>query len=318
MTNRQAEQKRISDGILSLVLSVSFTAIIFFCAIFLSDELSGLVREGLLLSVNVILPSILPFLIITDLTVRFVRFERISALRGIFEKIFKVNGVAISAYLCGLLCGFPIGAKLALTLYENGNISKCECERLMIFANNASPAYVICAVGLGMRGSIVEGVILYLAVVLSSAAVGIIIGAKKEFSRNYEFISWQRYSFVESVKSSISISANVCGFVTVFAIISGAIRLVIGETALFPIVISLLEIGNSSLYLSDLHIFGDYYSLCLTAFSLAFSGLCVAAQAVSLIPAGSGISFRRYIPTKILQGVIAAVFALLLSLIVPH
>lgn len=314
MTNQRSDKKFLTDGLVSLSISLLFTVIIFFSAIFLSDELSELVREGLLLSVNVILPSIFPFLIITDLTIRFVRFERVGVLRKVFERIFKVNGAALSAYLCGLLCGFPIGARLALTLYENGNISKCECERLMAFANNASPAYAICAVGLGMRNSLTDGIFLYLAIVISSIATGAITGIKKKYYQNNDFILWQKYSFVNSVKSSVSVATSVCGFVTVFAIVSGALKMIIGNDYIFAFVIPFFEIGNAALYLSDLHILGGTSTLALTAFSLSFSGLCVAAQTLSIIDSEKVLSFRRYVPIKLLQGLIAAALIGIFSL----
>jgi len=301
------------NGLTSVILSVLFTGLIFLSAIFLSDELAKFVSEGLLLSVRVILPSVFPFLIITDATIRFVKFERIAFFRGAFEKLFNINGGALAVFLAGILCGFPIGARLAITLYDSGKISKDECERLMTFSNNASPGYVICAVGMGMRGSVSEGVILYLSMVLSSVAVGIVSGINHTKSDNLSDILWQNYSFAESVKDAVSVSLNICGFVTVFAIISGLFKKLIKSPVLFAIIIPFLEIGNAGVYLSDLHILEERATLILTSFAISFSGLCVAAQTVSLIKENSGISFGRYVPFKLFGGCISAVLTLLFS-----
>lgn len=292
-----------------------FTAAIFAAAIFLSDDLSDYVSDGLRLSFNVIIPSVLPFLIITDFSVRFIRFERSGTLRRLFERIFKINGSVISVFICGILCGFPVGARLALLCYENGKISRGECERLMSFSNNASPGYVICAVGLGMRGSVTEGVILYAAMVLSSVIAGIIFRKKSNINDFNGLISEQRYSFIESVKSATAICVNVCGFVTVFGIICGMLVKCFGDGLFTAIMMTLLEIGNAGVYLSDLCNLSEPLSLALTAFAVSFSGLCVACQTLALLPRGSEISARKYFTIKLVQGAVSMPIALLLGLI---
>ena len=69
------------------------------------------------------------------------------------------------------------------------------------------------------------------------------------------------------------------------------------------------------MYLSDLYIYPRYITLALIAFSISFSGLCVSAQVMSIIGKGSDISMRAYIPRKILQGGIAALISLVISII---
>ena len=152
----------------ALLVSVGFTAIIFLAAILLSDELAEYVAKGLSISARVIIPSIFPFLILSDLAVRYIHLERVGFLRRIFERLFRINGAALPVFVCGALCGFPVGARLAILMYDDGKISKCECERLIAFSNNASPGYVICAVGVGMLGNLHDGILLYAAMILSS------------------------------------------------------------------------------------------------------------------------------------------------------
>lgn len=299
----------------ALLVSVGFTAIIFLAAILLSDELAEYVAKGLSISARVIIPSIFPFLILSDLAVRYIHLERVGFLRRIFERLFRINGAALPVFVCGALCGFPVGARLAILMYDDGKISKCECERLIAFSNNASPGYVICAVGIGMLGSLTDGILLYASMILSSVITGFIIGINKHNSSNSEFIYEQNYSFSESVKSATGVCLHVAGFVTVFSIVTGAVDLLVGNEVVKSLVIPFLEIGNAAVYLSDLYIYPRYITLSLIAFSISFSGLCVSAQVMSLIGKGSDISVRRYIPRKILQGCISAIIILLISII---
>ena len=117
--------------------------LLFFTMLILSKEISTYALEGLDLAVKLILPSVFPFLLITDVLITSIRAEKVTVLHRAFERIFRISGEGIATFFCGILCGFPVGAKMSTELYKNGIISKCECERLMSFSNNASPAYVI-------------------------------------------------------------------------------------------------------------------------------------------------------------------------------
>ena len=309
------KEKHRHSGVGAFLISAAFTTLIFLVAIFLSDEIAEHVRRGLLIAVNVIIPSVLPFLLLGDFCVRFIRFESAEILRRIFEKLFHINGAALPVFVCGILCGFPVGARLAVTMYKNGKISKCECERLISFANNASPGYVICAVGMGLRGSLADGILLYATMVLSSIVTGALIGINKDKSNISNFISWQSYSFVESVRSASIVCLQISAFVSVFSVAVGLIDRMVGNVVIKALIIPFLEIGNAAAYLSDLCILPRCASLALTAFAISFSGLCVGAQTVSIIDKGSDISFKKYLPNKLIQGGIAAAITLAFSII---
>ena len=314
MTSHTLKKEKKRRGAYAATTSIIFTVLIFSCAIFLSDEMAILVAEGLLLSVRVIIPSVFPFLLLGDLSMRFIRFEELWIFRRVFEKLFKINGAALSVWVIGMIAGFPIGARLALLMYENGKISKCECERLISFANNASPGYVICAVGLGMRESLRDGVLLYCAGVLSSIACGIILGIKKQKTTDMPLIRWQSYDFTVSVKDAAAVCTNVTAFITAFSIISGLLDKLFKNPYVLAFIIPFLEVGNAAVYLSDLCIFSSDVTLALTAFSLSFSGLCVSAQTAALINRDTDISIKKYLSSKLLQGLLSVVIILCISL----
>ncbi len=313
MTERTARRKKGLRSAADAFVSIILTALIFVVAIYLSDELSEYVKEALLLSVKIIIPSVFPFLILTDVIARYIHLESLHHARLAFERIFKINGSALSVYICGLLCGFPVGARLALSCYESGKISKDECERLMAFSNNASPGYVICAVGIGMRESISDGVILYASMILSSILTGFLFGLKRNYSLKADIISWQKYSFVNSIKSAAEICLNMTAFITAFGILSGILELFIKNEAILTCLLSTLEIGNATLHLSDLCNFSFDISLALSSFAISFSGLCVFFQTFSLVDSKDKISAKRYLVIKLVQGLFAMGFTLILN-----
>lgn len=310
MSHKVKVYKIKNEGIISFIPSALLTALIFIIALYLSHDLSKYVKEGISLSVNVIIPSVFPFLIFSDLFVKVIQYERVSRLRNIFERIFRINGVGVSAYILGLLCGYPIGAKIALSYYENGIISKDECERLMAFSNNASPGYIISAVGGALRGSIKEGVVLYIITVFSSALSGFISGINKRKSEYSRYICVQNYNFFTSVKNAINTSISTGGFITVFSIFFGLIRTLLKSDITLALLSPFLEISNACSCLSELCIFSPSITFALTSLAISFSGLCVGAQTLALIPTGLSVNTKRYFKLKLLQGVISFLLAL--------
>ena len=198
---------------------------------------------------------------------------------------------------------------MSLDLYKNGIISKCECERLMSFSNNASPAYVIFAVGATLKCSIKDGIALYLIMLSSSILTGIFIGINKEKSKNMSFFIEQKYSFTDSVKSAAQICINVCSFITTFAVICNLIRKFVASELICALVFSLVEIGNCSAYLSESCNLPPVCNFVLSAFSISFSGACVIAQVASIGVPCARPSIIKHVTYKLVQGVISVILS---------
>ena len=293
----------------------SFSVFILFMMLsfFLSDTISESMLDGLKFAVNVILPTIFPFMVFSDLASHIFTFEKSRILSSAFERIFKINGIGISAFLSGIIGGFPVGARNAVMLYESGKISKCECERLMSFANTASPAYVVCAIGITLMSSFPLGVILYLTVVFSSVICGIIIGINKNISSFSKLNQRQKYSFVYSVKSSADASVNAVFFISLFSSVCAIIKSLPIESIFKLLTIPLIEVGASVVYVSDLYILSSRFRLAIIAFSLSFSGISVITQSLS-ISKKCDVSIKKCIIYKLLQGAISFIIILVLPI----
>ena len=162
-----AKNKNISKRVY-FIPQILIILLSFFISFNLSPLISDYVFLGLKLCAVSIIGSVFPFLILTDLIVSFSHFERIKPLRLLFEKLFKINGYALSAFLSGVLCGFPIGVKVSSDLYCRGTVSKDEFERLICFSNNTGPAFIISGIGVSMLGNLKTGVVLYFSMLISA------------------------------------------------------------------------------------------------------------------------------------------------------
>lgn len=99
---------------------------------------------GLTLWYTSVLPSLLPFLIVSALMVKTGLFRYLNRLYApFFRKIFRISEDGCYAVLMGFLCGFPMGAKVTADLVREQHISKEEGTYLLGFCNNVSPSFFI-------------------------------------------------------------------------------------------------------------------------------------------------------------------------------
>ncbi len=296
-----------------LLVSLSIALAVLSFSLYLSPSVSKEISTALKMCAASIIPAVFPFMIISDFMLSYMHFENVGFIRRGFSKLFKINGYAISAFICGALCGFPIGVKIARDFYEYGLISADECERLIGFSNHASPAFVICAVGYGMRGSIRDGVILYTVSLISSLISALFFSKGKTPSSFFlNDIASADFSLSNSIRNAAYSTLGVCSFICFFAAFGGVVGIFIGNDAVLALICAFLEIGTATRLISECSIFSHSISLALSAFAVSFSGMSVHMQSRALL-SGSGISMKRYYLMKLLSGVLSFVFCIFIS-----
>ena len=288
-------------------LAVFLTAIV--SVTFLSNEIAEFAKSGILLCLNIIIPSIFPFMILTDFVCSYVYFESFRAPKYIFEKLFKINGIGISAFIIGILCGFPIGAKISARLYKDGLITKDECERLICFTNNSGPAFIISGIGAGMLKSVHAGVVIYIIMIISAVAVGVLFGLGKSASSVIKKSeAHPSFRISEATASATSATICVCSYVILFSVICGIINMILGNGLHYLISVSFFEVSTAANQISSSVIMNFGVKAALISFAVSFSGISVHLQARALL-SGSDISMKKYFAAKALQGIIAAMLS---------
>ena len=285
-----------------------------FLLVFISKEIAAFVVEGLNLCANTIIASVFPFMIISDLISSYCRFKGASTVSRMFERVFKINGQAISGFICGCLCGFPVGVKVGVDLYKDGTISKSECERLIGFSNNAGPAFVIGGIGCLIRGSIQDGVVLYTTMIISAIVVGWIFGIGEKASKNVNYMENKPFNFAYTVKTASQNTLIICGFVTIFSVICGVVKMILKNDILYAAFIPLLEVGNAAKILGGTEFISRELSLILTAFAISFSGISVHMQSKSFLTT-TDISMKKYYLMKLLEGLLSATIISIFTII---
>ena len=105
---------------------------------------SASVRSGLLLWYHSVVPTLLPFMLLTGFLLRLRLLEPLLPfLQRCLAPIFGCSGYGAFAILCGFTAGFPMGSKLTRTLLDQKKISHEEACHLIGFVNNPSPAFLL-------------------------------------------------------------------------------------------------------------------------------------------------------------------------------
>lgn len=293
-------------------------------------EVSAAVREGLGLCYNVILPSLFPFFILSSLAISLGLAGYLGRLlEPVMRPLFHVGGSCAAPLALGFVGGYPVGARAALTLYEEGQCTKTECERLLAFCNNSGPAFILGVVGAGVFGDSRVGLLLCLVHALASLCVGLVFrfyrgrDGDRGRTKRPSPIAAQRFSaaFTGAVKGAVTSTLNICAFVVCFTVI---IRLCF-LSGLLPALADLLgrafaPLGFSRVWAQRLltgllelssgvaALTGDGSltgRAAMAAFLLGWAGVSVHCQVLSFL-AESGLSTRTYICGKLLHGLFSA------------
>ncbi len=299
--------------------------LIFLILLISSDTAIEYMKKGLRLCVATVIPSLFPFMVISELIVSSgigLRLSRIFAKP--MRALFNVSEGAASAYILGAVCGFPIGAKAAVSMYDRGMMPKDELERVLTFCNNPGSAFVISAVGVSFFGNKALGILLYICVILSSLIIG--FSAKLFFPKAKPTSAEINVSgscdvkmITDAVQSSALSMLTVCAYVVFFSAFVGCTGAILSHFSvpceIIALIFGFFEISSGVGAAADVDIGMSAVLLC--ALFSGWSGLSVHFQIMSVC-SGRNINFKPYFIAKAAQGIIcAALMGMAMKFIFP-
>ncbi len=266
---------------------------------------------------SMIIPTLFPFFICSGLLIYSGFCESLAKVfRFCMMPLFRVNPAGASAFILGIVSGYPLGAITAGELYKNSYISKTEAERLLAFCNNSGPLFILGSVGIAVYSNLKYGIMLYVCHALAAVTVGIIFSFYKR--KSYTAPSTVMSSPDRSIGEIFSIALNnavqniltVCGAVVFFSIISRiALDFVPLNSYFMALAKGISEFVTGTISVADLSI-PICEKLILTAFIVGFAGFSVHIQVMAVI-AKYELSLIPYFIGKLLHGIIAAFYTLL-------
>ena len=318
---RLLREKWVRDALAGLALLIATAGLVAS-----PDQAIAGAKDGLMLCFNVIVPSLFPFFVLSSLVVDLGLAAYLGrALEGLMRPLFRVSGSCAAAVALGFIGGYPVGARTALQLYQQGLCSKTEAERLLAFCNNSGPAFILGVVGAGIFGDSRVGLLLYLTHALASLVVGLLFRfyggserahASKSRPKPIQTVTIPA-AFTGAVARSLQSTLNICAFVVFFSVVLqllsaygvfAALAQLLSLVGFQPewarrLVAGLLELssGVSSLR-GEAQLAGR---VSMAAFMLGWAGLSVHCQVLSFL-VDSGLSAKTYLAGKLCHGLIAA------------
>lgn len=285
-------------------------------------------KTGLLLWFQTVLPTLLPFMIVSNLMIKLRVTDCLTALFSpVGSRLFGLSRAGCYPFLIGMLSGYPVGAKACSDLVKANEISRHEGQYLLCFCNNASPMFILSFISMQCLGLNQKGFLVLSLVYGSAIMTGFL----------YRILHWHAFtshsynadtcqtagiqtdadkisSFAildQTILSAFEILVKAGGYIILFSILAElALHFTFIPEVLRFFVIGFLEIttGSAAISFSKL---AFTKKIILTLLLTAFGGLSSHAQTYSVIM-DSGLSIKTYFLFKCINACIAGILTLFL------
>lgn len=281
-------------------------------------------KSGLLLWFNVVLPTLLPFMLCSSLLVSWGGVPVvIRPFRPVFQ-LFSLSDKGSYALMAGLLCGYPMGAKTTADFVRDGKLSSREGKRLLAMAGFPSPMFITGYIHANLDGSIPFPAIvasLYLPLFLIGFLTQIVYREPAHQSGDSVNLALHTVSqaappavkppFDEIMMASLEIMVKIGGYIMLYSILARFIcesRLLPAQ--LKPLLSGFVEMTTGIDAVS--RAMNGLPAALAILFAASFGGLSGVSQTNTVIK-NAGLSIRHYILWKLLHGSLSCAILILLS-----
>ena len=271
---------------------------------------SQAVRDALRLCAGSVIPALFPFFVaVSCFTALGLADTCGRLLTPVTGPLLGCSGAASSAFVLGLLGGYPVGGRTVGELYASGAIDRREAERLLTFCNNCGPSFVLGIAGAGCFGSTRIGIYLYLIHVTAAVLVAQLHRRRRAPPSPPiapPAVPSLPVAFIRSVTAGAQAMVHVCAFVVFFLTV---LPLAVSHTGLTsPVLLGAVELTGGMVRLSS-----DRVGFLTAAGLLGWGGLSVHCQTAAAL-ADTDLSLGPYVRGKLLQAALSVVLAALVSL----
>lgn len=253
---------------------------------------------GLSICLKAVVPSLLPFMLLSNIAVSTGGGEKLGKLLSpIFKPLLRIDENISVCFVTGLLGGYPCGGRLVGQMEKEGIISNSDAAKALAFCNNSGPLFIIGTVGAAVYSSTKIGLTLYGCHIVGAVAAALVFGWQIN-SANTALKSKSALSFSNSVGKAARESGeailSVCALIITFSALIEALGLY-----RFPLLVGLIEVSRGA---AELGSYGTA-ALPLAAAYISWGGLSVHFQTEAVT---SGISKKYYYIGKIISALVSA------------
>lgn len=259
-------------------------------------------QSGLKLCIHTVIPSLFPFILLTNILSGALIGTSIPLLKPAAHKMGIPDG-GESLLVPIFLGGYPLGAAAVGSAYQKGELSRKSAERMLYFCSNAGPAFVF-----GVLSAVFPEQSYLWAMwgihILSAFLIALWIPKSPDKAA----VSGHSVTLPEAMNGAVRTIASICGWILCFRVILAAADHWI--LRLFPHWLQIfltgsLELTNGCLRLKELTALPLRFSMACVL--LSAGGLCVFMQTSSVI---GDLDIRNYMAGKALQAGLSLLFSL--------
>lgn len=263
-------------------------------------------RNGIGYCLQILVPSLYPFMVLAVFLVKSGLSDRIGRL---FEtparRLVKLPGSAATAVLMSMIGGYPTGARSIAALYDAGAVSGEQAARMLCFCVNSGPAFVISAVGVGFLRNRSAGYLLFASQLAASVLLSLLSGitAKKEPEPARKKAAAPRGAVPALIAAAADAARgmiSMCCFVVLFAAILNLLRIWVRDPGWSAALSGFLEVTGGC---SDFAKRG--LPLWAVSLIIGWGGLCVHFQVLSSVEK-IPVRLPRFFLFRLLHGGLAA------------
>lgn len=272
--------------------------------------------RGLALWGQAVVPALLPFMLCTGAVVGFQATDLlVRPAAPFFKRMMGLTKDGSFVMLCGLLCGYPMGAKLDGEFLKDRRISSQEARYLLAICNHPSPMFLLGYTASQLMEAGAADACPALLTALYLPVPVLAFWAKKRYGRlevrlsaaqlrSPESKKQPSFSFDAHMMSSFETMVRIGGYIILFSIAAAYLEKLGLPPAISAVLIAFLEITTGIRSLCG--VFSPESSLILTAASCAFGGLSGIFQTKSVLK-NPELSIRDYVRWKCLHSALSAV-----------
>ena len=286
--------------------------------------------EGVSIWATKILPTLLPFFIITKIlsNTKLIPYieKKVSPLTN---KLYGVSGVAGYIYIMSIISGYPVGAKITRDFYQNGKLTKGQAETITAFTSTSGPLFILGTVAISLFSNSKMGIIILLSHYIGAIINGLLYRQKhKDLTPPPHTITTSKESINSIITSSISSILSIGGFVALFYML---INLIITLNIFSPITTILsfigidrsistallsgiIEVTTGEIMLNQIGLSTDLAIIFSTAI-ISFGGLSIHAQAYTYLQ-DFNMPYKKFLLQKLTHSILSTLTCLLLLCIV--
>lgn len=268
--------------------------------IFRPKMFASAAANGLYLWYHSVLPTLLPFGIISNIMFRTGLYDNVfDRISSVLKHIYPLRAPLFYPIIAGFLFGFPLGSKLCADLYHIGKISKKEAVIVSCISNNFGPAFLFNYVCHTLPGNLLPDWLFLMICYLSPLFIGRILitfSPKWPDEKSPEKIPPSRSELTltiidDGIMNGFTTMIKLAGYIMFFSIAADIItHLPISQSTL-SCCVGFLEITNG-IYILNESTLPVVQKWILAAAFVSFgglSGLCQTASMLSELKTGLSV-----------------------------